>query len=69
MPVKLKSWRFELILTHTWTIARTQDQPGGAGAKSAEVLLVQLTDATGTSGLGEAAPILRYNETVESAEG
>jgi L-alanine-DL-glutamate epimerase-like enolase superfamily enzyme len=67
--VKLKSWRFELILKHTWTIARTQDQPGGAGAKSAEVLLVQLTDDGGVNGLGEAAPILRYNETVESTEG
>lgn len=48
-------------LAHTWTIAR------GPGTNSATVIVVELTDG-GTVGLGEAAPISRYNENVDTVE-
>ncbi|HEY5914422.1 MAG TPA: dipeptide epimerase [Verrucomicrobiae bacterium] len=54
--------RLELKLTHTWTIAR------GSGSDTANTVLVELTGADGTVGLGEAAPISRYKESIESVE-
>ena len=52
----------ELHLVHTWTIAR------GAGTNTAKVVIVELTGADGTVGLGEAAPTKRYKESVETVE-
>jgi len=60
-PVKLKFWRQELHLTHTWTIARGSEDV-------APVVLVELSDEKGTTGLGEASPIQRYHESVDSVE-
>jgi L-alanine-DL-glutamate epimerase-like enolase superfamily enzyme len=57
--VKLKFWRQELQLTHTWTIARGSEN-------SAPVVLLELSDDRGTSGLGEASPIRRYQESVDT---
>ena len=57
-PVKLDVKRISLQLAHTWTIART------AGTKLSEVIVVQLTGADGTVGLGEASPIARYKDSV-----
>ncbi len=59
-PVKLKFWRKDLQLTHTWTIARGSE-------KTSQVLLVELSDDA-TSGLGESAPIARYHESVDTVE-
>jgi L-alanine-DL-glutamate epimerase-like enolase superfamily enzyme len=58
--VQLKYWRYDLQLTHTWAIART------AGTNIFKVVLFQLTDAQGATGLGESAPIARYNESVDT---
>src|SRR6266576_1855424 len=58
--VKLKFWRKDLELTHTWTIARGSE-------KTSQVLLVELSDDA-TSGLGESAPIARYHESVDTVE-
>jgi L-alanine-DL-glutamate epimerase-like enolase superfamily enzyme len=58
--VKLKLWRKDLQLTYTWTIARGSE-------KTSEVLLVELSDGA-LSGLGEAAPIARYRESVDTVE-
>jgi len=59
--VKIKFWRQDLQLAHTWTIAR--------GSTSVhQVSLVELTAADGTTGLGEASPIQRYNESVDTVE-
>jgi L-alanine-DL-glutamate epimerase-like enolase superfamily enzyme len=57
--VKLKFWRQELHLTHTWTIARGSEDV-------APVVLVELSDEKGTTGLGEASPIQRYRESVDT---
>jgi len=60
--VKFTFKQVELHLAHTWTIAR------GAGTNTAKVVIVELTGADGTVGLGEAAPIKRYKESVETVE-
>ena len=58
--MKLKFWRKDLELTHTWTIARGSE-------KTSQVLLLELSDDA-TSGLGESAPIARYHESVDTVE-
>jgi L-alanine-DL-glutamate epimerase-like enolase superfamily enzyme len=60
--VKLISKRTNLQLAHTWTIAR------GAGTNTAQTVVVELTGADGLVGIGEAAPIARYKESVTTAE-
>ena len=52
----------DLQLAHTWTIAR------GAGTNLAQTVVVELTGADGTLGLGEAAPIARYKESATTVE-
>src|SRR6185436_20749782 len=49
-------------LAHTWTIART------SGTNKSTVVVVEVTGADGTVGLGEAAPIARYKESIETVE-
>src|SRR5947199_10150266 len=49
-------------MAHTWTIAR------GAGTNLVTTVEVELTGADGTTGLGEAAPIARYKESVDTVE-
>jgi len=63
--MKLRFWRFELQLAHRWTIARGLEPGGGGGTLVFQVVFVELTDKDGTVGLGEAAPSLRYGETVD----
>jgi hypothetical protein len=60
--VKLTFKRVELKMAHTWTIAR------GSGTNSATTVVVELTGADGTVSLGEAAPIARYKESVDTVE-
>jgi L-alanine-DL-glutamate epimerase-like enolase superfamily enzyme len=50
----------ELNLAHSWKIART------AGSSNSKVIVVELADSSGITGLGEAAPIARYNESLET---
>lgn len=65
--MKLRCWRFDLKLAHRWTVASALG-PGGNGGKLAQpVLFVELLDADGLRGWGEAAPSARYGENVESA--
>lgn len=47
-----------LQLTHTWKIARS------AASSSAQVVVIKLTDKHGVVGLGEAAPVARYQENL-----
>lgn len=49
-------------MTHTWAIAR------GAGTNVSRTVIVELTGADGTVGLGEAAPIARYRESLDTVE-
>ncbi len=60
--MKLTFRRLELKLAHVWTIAR------GSGSTSVNTVLVELTGADGTVGLGEAAPISRYKESADTVE-
>ena len=60
--VKLTYKRLNLELAHTWTIAR------GSGSNTAQTVMVELTGADGTVGWGEAAPISRYRESLETVE-
>jgi L-alanine-DL-glutamate epimerase-like enolase superfamily enzyme len=57
--MQLELWRANLRLVHTWTIARgsTNDCP---------VVLCRLTSKDGVIGLGEASPISRYQESIET---
>ncbi len=60
--MKLTFRRLDLQLAHTWTIAR------GSGTSIAKTVVVELTGADGTVGLGEAAPSARYKESVDSVQ-
>jgi L-alanine-DL-glutamate epimerase-like enolase superfamily enzyme len=60
--VKLTFRRLDLQLAHTWTIARAK------GTNLSKVVVVELTGADGTVGLGEAAPTARYKESVDTVE-
>ena len=60
--MKLSIRRFGLNLTHTWRIAR------GTGTSVFPVVFAELSDDRGLSGLGESAPIQRYNENVDTVE-
>ena len=60
--MKLSFKHIDLELAHLWTIARA------GGTKVAKVVVVELTGADGTVGLGEAAPTARYKETAKTVE-
>ena len=57
--MKLKFWRKDLQLAHTWTIAR-------ASVNVSPVVLLELAAPDGTTGLGEASPIARYHESTDT---
>lgn len=57
--MKLRFWTVDLQLTHRWAIASGSSQ----GASVNQVVVVELTDADGIVGLGEAAPARTYGET------
>src|SRR5215469_12489782 len=60
--VKLSFKHVDLELAHLWTIARA------GGTKVAKVVVVEVTGADGTIGLGEAAPTTRYKESAKTVE-
>ncbi len=60
--MKLTYRRLDLPMAHTWTIAR------GSGTNISKVIVAELTGADGTTGLGEAAPIARYKESLDTVE-
>ena len=64
--MKLRFWRYELTLAHRWAIARGLGPGGQGGCDVYPVAFIELTDKDGVTGLGEAAPSLRYDETVDS---
>ena len=60
--MKLRHWRLDLQLAHSWRIARR------AGTRGFTVVFAELRSPDGRSGLGEAAPSERYGETVDTVE-
>ena len=65
--VKINLRRFDLKLAHRWAIARSVQAGGSGGTDIYKVVFVELTDADGTTGIGEAAPSARYEENADSA--
>ena len=61
--LQLRFWRLDLQLAHNWMVASSQAQ-GGKTVYPA--VFVELRDASGVIGRGEAAPSGRYNETAET---
>jgi L-Ala-D/L-Glu epimerase len=59
--VKLHFSRVDLQLANTWTIAR-------GSTDVFPVIIVELTDADGVTGRGEASPVERYGESVSTVE-
>ena len=64
--MRMRFWRYELQLAHRWTIARELGSNGDGGTDREPVVFVELTDKDGVTGLGEAAPSPRYDETPDS---
>ena len=60
--VKLVCRQLDLRLAHKWAIART------SGTDISHVVIVELSEHDGPTGLGEAAPTVRYEETPDSVE-
>jgi len=60
--MNLKFRRFELTFTRPWRIA------GGPGTSTYGIVLVELADAQGRTGIGEAASTGRYGQPVEVIE-
>src|SRR5688500_7148702 len=66
--MKLKISRYDLALTHTWTIASSLKPDGSGGKTVYESVFAELTAADGTNGIGESAPSTRYNENADTVE-
>ena len=66
-PIRsLTHTRFDLALAHSWAIA-TDVRSGQVQGKSLyPVVFVELTDAQGRTGLGEASPSSQYGESWET---
>jgi L-Ala-D/L-Glu epimerase len=60
--VKLDFHQVDLHLTHPWKLARTDR------ADVQSVTIVQLTDEHGITGMGEAAPVKRYGESIATTK-
>lgn len=58
--------RLDLQLAHKWTIASSYGPGGSGGTRLSPTVVLELTDAQGIIGLGEAAPSNRYKESPET---
>ena len=65
--MKISSRLFDLKLAHRWAISGSVRAGGTGGIDTYKVVFVELTDADGTTGTGEAAPSSRYEENAASA--
>jgi len=54
----------DLHLAHRWAIARGLAADGLGGAETCPVVVLELNDADGRRGLGEASPSRRYGENI-----
>lgn len=63
--MKIKIWRYDLALTHTWTIASSL---ASGGKNFYPTVFVELSNSDGLVGIGESAPSSRYDENADSVE-
>lgn len=63
--MKIHIWRYDLALTHTWTIASSL---ASGGKNIYKTVFAELTNADGLTGIGESAPSTRYDENADSVE-
>src|ERR1051325_4855948 len=63
--MKIKIWRYDLALTHTWTIASSL---ASGGKNFYATVFVELTNDGGLTGVGESAPSSRVDENAYSVE-
>src|SRR3712207_594907 len=61
--LQLRFWRHDHQLAHNWMVASSQ---ASGGKMLYPAVFVELRDASGVIGLGEAAPSHRYGETAET---
>lgn len=66
--MQLSFRRFDCQLARKWTIASRTGPGGGPGTHAFPVVLLELRDADGVTGLGESAPSSRYREDVETVQ-
>lgn len=66
--MKLEIVRFDLALTHVWTIASSLKPDGSGGKTVYPTVFAILTDADGIVGIGESAPSSRYKENADTVE-
>jgi len=66
LRVRISVRQFDLKLAHRWAIARSVRPGGSGGTAICRVVFTELTAESGTTGLGEAAPSSRYEETADS---
>jgi L-alanine-DL-glutamate epimerase-like enolase superfamily enzyme len=66
--MKLDIERFDLALTHLWTIASSLKPDGSGGKTVYNTVFAQLTASDGTTGIGESAPSTRYHENADTVE-
>ncbi|MSU31433.1 MAG: dipeptide epimerase [Pedosphaera sp.] len=64
--MKLTFWRYDLALTHSWAIATDLRGSSLAGKLNCPVVFVELEDAAGRCGVGEASPSSQYAESWET---
>lgn len=61
--MKLRHWRFDLALKHSWAIATDVSNGAVAGRSTYPVVFVELTDTQGRTGIGEGSPSSQYHES------
>lgn len=61
--MKLRHWRYDLALRHSWAIATDVREGSVTGKSVYPVVFVELTDAQGRTGIGEGSPSSQYQES------
>ena len=61
----MEIWRYDLVLTHTWTIASSL---ASGGKNIYKTVFVSLSSSDCPRAVGESAPSSRYDETADTVE-
>src|SRR2546423_8212634 len=63
--MKMEIWRYDLALTHTWTIASSL---ASGGKNIYKTVFVSLSSPDCPRAIGESAPSSRYDESADTVE-